>query len=570
MVWKLESRLMKDQTAYPLPWRRHYPRWIAFVILCLVSALPGLGSSGTFAQTPAAPVVIEAADAPSRATPSGEQTLRLGGQSEGPDSLDPAFSRDLASAFLVRQIFRGLMTFDDDLEPVPAIAQRIEISGDGLTYTFDLRPNATFQDGSPITAEAVVVSLTRALNPETAGGDLTLLGGPLFLSDIDGARDLMAGQTNGLSGLTVVDTDTVQIELSQPRSTFLMKLASAPASIIDPVDAGRDDDWWRAPNGSGPFRISEWVVDDHLTLLGYDGYFAGAPSLQRIEMRLGANALQPLNLYESDRIDVTGVDVTGIDRVMAPESGMSDQVTVTPLFAVDYIAFRTDVEPLNDPNIRRALQLGFPRAKVATVTYDGHVSPASGLIPDGMLGRDWPADAPAYDLAAAKQAIADSSYRSPENVPTIHLYVSGYAGGSALRDVIKSDLGLTIEVINVDWSTYVLGLSREEYPAYELYWGADYPDPESMLLSLFGTGSPDNYVAFSNQQFDDLLQEATVEQDPDARAALYQQAQQILVDENVIMPLYFDVAFTLAKPSVKGLRVTALGTLGLESVWLEH
>jgi oligopeptide transport system substrate-binding protein len=305
-------------------------------------------------------------------------------------------------------------------------------------------------------------------------------------------------------------------------------------------------------------------------LLGYDGYFGGDPSLERVEIRLGANALQPLNLYESDRIDITGVDVYGVDRVMAPESGMSDQVTVTPLFAVDYLAFRTDVEPLNDPEIRRALQLGFPRTKIASVTYDGHVSEATGLIPVGMLGRDWPADAPGYDLEAAKQAIADSSYGSAENVPPIQIYVSGYTGASALRDVVQKDLGLKIEVINVDWSAFVLGLSRQEYPAHELYWGADYPDPESMLLSLFGSGSPDNYVGFDNPEFDDLLRHATTEQDPDARAALYSQAQQILIDNNVIMPLYFDVAYTLAKPEVKGLQVTALGTLGLESVWLER
>lgn len=542
------------------------------IFLLLVMAISAAGQAGALAryQDDAAPVVIEAQDPPSVATPSGEQTLRLAGPSDGPESLDPAFSRDLSSAFLIRQLFRGLTRFDADLNPVPALAQRIEISADGLLYRFDLRQEALFSDGTPITAEAVTVSLTRAIDPDTADGDVTLLGGPLFLSDIDGAGDVISNQSDVLSGLTAVDEDTVEIRLSQPRSTFLMKLASAPATIVDPADIGRGEEWWTTPNSSGPFRISEWAPGDHLTLTRNENYVAGAPTLERIELRLGANALQPLNLYESDRIDVTGVDVYGVDRVLAPESGMSEQVTVTPLFAVDYLAFRTDVEPLSDPAIRRALHLGFPRTKMATVAYDGHVSTATGLIPDGMLGQNWQADAPAYDLAAARQAIAESSYGAAENVPPIQIYVSGYAGGAALRDVIQADLGLTVEIINVDWPSFVLGLSRQEYPAHELYWGADYPDPESMLLSLFGSGSPDNYVGFSSEEFDDLLRHAATEQDPEARAALYLDAQQILIDEHIIMPLYFDVAYTLAKPEVKGLQITALGLLGLESVWLER
>lgn len=541
----------------------------ALLLLILVSSTLAFVPLRAIAQESDAPFVLEAQDDPNPATPSGDQTLRLSGQSEGPDTLDPAFSRDLSSAFLVRQIFRGLTRFGPDLQPVPAIAQRIEVSTDGLDYTFDLRPNATFQDGSSITADAVVVSLTRALDPETADGDVLLLGGPTFLSDIEGAGDVISGQSHQLSGVDAVDEDTVHIRLSSPRSTFLMKLASAPASIVDPADVGGDE-WWRAPNGSGPFRISEWEPDDHMTLVRYDGYFAGPAPLAQIDIRLGANALQPFNLYEAGQIDVTGVDVSSVDRVLAPETGLSDQVTVTPLFAVDYIAFRSDTPPFDDPQIRRAIQLGFPRTKIASVTYDGYVAAADGLIPDGMLERDWPGNLPAYDLDAAKQAIADSSYGAADKVPPIRIYVSGYSGGGALRDTVERDLGLKVEIINVDWSEFVVGLSRQDYPAYELYWGADYPDPESLLLILFGTGRADNYVDYSNSAYDDLLRQAAAEQDVAKRSELYLQAQQVLLDDQVVIPLYFDVAYTLAKPAVKGLQVTPLGILGLETVWLEH
>jgi oligopeptide transport system substrate-binding protein len=537
-----------------------------FVAAGAPSVVPGAGSVRLADGT----TVITAANQPSDATPKGDQTLRLAGPTEGPDSLDPALSRDLSSAFLVRQIFRGLTRLDKDLNAVPELADRIEISSDELTYTFHLRANATFQSGRQINADDVVFSLSRAVNPATADGNADLLGGPTFLSDIVGFGEVLSGASDTLTGVMALDASTVQITLAAPRSTFLMKLASAPASIVDPDDVASNADWWQSPNGSGPFSIASWKPDDDMVLARYDEFFAGAPALKKVDIRLGPNALQSFNLYQADQIDLDSVSIDGVDRVLAPEAGLSDQVSVTPLFAVDFIAFRTDVKPLDDPWIRKALQLAFPRDDVADISYDGHVEKANGLIPDGMLGQDWPVAWPAVDVDAAKAAIAKSSYGSADKVPPIQLYISGYTGAESLRDSIRASIGLNLEVIDVEWNDFMAGMSSKSFPGYELYWGADYPDPESLLETLFGTGRPDNYVGYSNPKFDALMAQAAVEQDPTARAALYAQAQQLLVDDAVIIPLYYDVAYTLQKPDVKGLEMTALGILRLDSVWLEH
>lgn len=554
------------------------------LILCLVMLLTGLATAtGSHAsdrhgwppvtlrqQQADGSIVITAVDEPRGASPSGEQVLRLAGPSNGPASLDPAFSRDLASAFLVRQLFRGLTRLDRDLNPVPELADRIEISPDGLTYTFRLRQNAAFQSGRPINADDVVFSITRSVDPRTAGGDLSLLGGPTFLSDIAGFDELVSGRAEGLSGLTALDAETVEMTLSVPRSTFLMKLASAPASIVDPDNVASGADWSLEPNGSGPFLVSNWTPNVSMTLVRYDDFFAGRPPIERVEIRLGASALQSFNLYQAEAIDVDTLDIGGIDRVLAPESGLSDQVTVTPLFAVDYIAFRTDIKPLDDPEIRLALQLGFPRENVAEVTFDSHLIAARGLIPEGMLGQSWPVDWPAYDPEGARAAVARSSYGNASDVPPIQIYIAGYVGAESLRDSVRDTLGLQIEVVQVEWPEFLKGLVNRSFPAHELYWGADYPDPESLLWSLFGTGRPDNYTGYSNPAFDALLAQAAGEQDTAARAAIYAEAQQILIDDRVVIPLYNDVAFTLKKPYVRGLEMTALGILRLDSIWLER
>jgi len=547
------------------------------ILVALAAALPlfpGAARPMASAQddaptTDTGSLVLVASDEPSSATPRGPQVLRLAGPSQGPESLDPALARDLQSTFFVRQVFRGLTRLDADLVPVPELAERIEVAADGLEYRFLLRADAVFQDGRPITADDVAFSLARALDPRTAGDEAALLAGPTYLSDIEGAADLIAGRATELTGVRVVDERTLTIRLAAPRASFLMKLAGSSAVVVDRNQVG-DGEWWRVPNGSGPFRLAEWVPEDHLVLTRADAYWGGTPPLERVEVRLGPNAFQPYNLYEAGEVDVAGLPIEAVDRVLAPASPTRDEVVVTPLFAVGYIAFRADVPPMDDPHIRRAVQLAFPRDKVAAVSFNGHVAAASGPVPPGMLGREWSVDAEPYDLEAARREIAASRYGSAAAVPPLRVYGADYGGAAALREVLEEDLGLAVEVISVDWPEYNDGLRRRSYPAYELYWGADYPDPESILWSLFGSDSADNYIDYRNAVFDDLLRAAAEELDPERRAGLYAQAQQTLVDDHVVLPLYHDVGYTLARPYVKGLEITALGILRLDSVWLEH
>ncbi len=231
--------------------------------MVLGSILPVLGQLSAHAQeasaTPPAGdvVVIEAEERTRVSDPTGRQDLRLAGTIIDPVPLDPAVARDVNSAFMTRQVFRGLTRFDEDLEPVPELAQRIEISADGLTYTFQLHENARFADGSPITAQDVVYSLTRALSPTTAEQAGAALAGPSYLADIAGAGALIRGETDELAGATALDERTVRIQLEVPRATFLMKLASAPAAVVDAEDVTQGGEWWRDSQCLRPIRGRE-------------------------------------------------------------------------------------------------------------------------------------------------------------------------------------------------------------------------------------------------------------------------------------------------------------------------
>jgi oligopeptide transport system substrate-binding protein len=571
-----ETIIVRMKTRPAAGWRA-----IALLIALAISVLSGLFSPGSqnqlnsaFAQsaTPEAGggLVIEATERTRLSNPTGEQELRLAGTTFDPAPLDPAFARDVNSAFMTRQVFRGLTRFDEELEPVPELAERIEISADELTYRFTLSENAKFANGKQITADDVVFSLTRALDPQTAADVGAALAGPSYLGDIAGARELMQGQADELAGVRAIDDRTVEITLDGPRATFLMKLASAPGAIVDPEDVARGGEWWRNPNASGPFVVDSWAPEEALVLAGNENYIGGKPDLERITFRLGPSAANEFNLYQADEIDHATVPIQGIDRISDEGSLFLPELNVSPILSTQYLAFRTDVEPMDDPEIRRAIQLAFPRWKVADILLGGRQEVAKGLIPPGTLNREWTTSAPAEDLEEARAAIARSSYGSPENVPPIRIYGASPFGAETLRDVLERDLGLTIEVLDVAWPQYNAGLARHQFPAFELTWVGDFPDPETFLWNLFYSTSPDNYSEYQNPAYDELLDRAAATFDADERARLYAEAEAMLLADNVVLPLAHDVRYTLTKPWVHGLTVTPLGLMYLEDAWLEH
>jgi peptide/nickel transport system substrate-binding protein/oligopeptide transport system substrate-binding protein len=495
---------------------------------------------------------------------TGEQVLTLAGSPNGPTTLDPALIRDAESAFVARQIFRGLVRLDDDLVAQPDLASRIEIAADGLLYTFHLRENAVFHDGTPIDAQAVADSLNRACDPSLAGGDGMSLAAAIYLIDIDGARERLEGTADRISGIVVRDERTLDIRLARPAASFLYKLTGPPAMVVD-VASARDGDWWQSPNGSGPFELEPYAPGGTLTLLSFDDFYEGAPALSEVRILGGSDALQPLNLYEGGEIDVTDVPYYSLDRVLSPSDPLNAELIVEPQLSTSFIVMNENVAPFDQLELRLAIAHAFDREKVERVMFESKVRLADGLVPPDILGRDWVADIPAYDLNESRSLLAtvDLGERRPA------IYEPGAGISGALKAVLARDLGLDIDVIDLEWPEFSTLLTERTMPAYVLSWIADYPDPENFLTSMFHSQSPDNYTGYANPNVDRLLDEASIEPDAEARAELYLRAQQAIIDDGVLVPLYHDVSYTLIKPYVHGLTISPVGILGLDRVWIE-
>ncbi len=500
-------------------------------------------------------------------TPKGAQTLTLAGPDQLPPTLDPALVRDAGTAFLVRQVFRGLVRLDDALNPVPDIAADYQKSADGRTYTFSLRSTAKFQNGRPITADDVAFSLRRACDPSTApDGQPQNLPAAAGLNDIIGCVDRINGRATDVSGIRVLDPLTVALVLDAPKAYFLQKLTLADAAIIDRNDLARGPLWSTQPNGTGPFRLTGWKPDQ-IIFSRFDQFYAQVATLDTVTILVGASAANPVNFYDGNKIDVAVVPVQAVDRVTAPGSSTKAELRVVPTLSTTYIGINTKLAPTDAFNVRAALVRTIDRQKVTNVMLEGKETPAQSIVPPAIPGGKWDATIPVVDAKTAGTLLPPATAKA---LAPITLGSGGSNLGTTVKAVAERDLGVTVDVQESHFDDYLSELDAHTYNLFVVNWVADYPDPENFLSVLFHTGSPRNYSNYSNAKVDALLDQANVEQDAAKRADLYRQAQQQIIDDVAAIPLYHATDYELVKPAVKGLTITAMGILRLETVWVER
>jgi oligopeptide transport system substrate-binding protein len=481
-----------------------------------------------------------------------------------PITLDPAISAEMTSHEYVTQIYSGLVRLDDNLEPAPDIAERWEMSQDRRTYTFYLRKDVVFQDGRKVTAADVRYSWERACDPATGS---SVAG--TYLGDIMGVRDVIAGRVKEISGVKVIDDYTLSVTIDAPKSYFLSKLTYPTAYVVDKANVSRGKDWWRTPNGTGPFKLKEWNEGNLLVLERNDKYYGEVAGVQRIEFQLWSGL--PMNMYETGQIDVAGVSVIYIDRVTDKAGPFYKELQVTPELSFSWIGFNTTKPPFDDINIRRAFTLAIDKDRIVSLVFRNLVQRADGILPPGIPGFNKDLVGPGYDVARAKELIAASKYGDVSKLPPITLTTSGWGGeiSMALEAIIsewRENLGVEVTVRQLEPDRFTYHLKEEKNEMFDMGWIADYPHPQDFLDVLFHTGAENNFAEYSNPDVDALLDRAAVEGDNEKSLELYRQAEQALVDDAACLPLWFGENYVLVKPYVQGYQLTPLGFAMLNKV----
>ncbi len=489
-------------------------------------------------------------------TPGGGQgTLNLA--DTGPLTLDPATAAESSSVSYIVQIFSGLVRLNDNLQIAPDIAQSWDKSADGKTFTFHLRHDVKFQDGKPVTAADFKYSWERALSPltqsQTAG---------TYLNDIVGAEDVLSGKTTQLSGVKVLDNYTLQVTINATVPYFLEKMAFPTAFVVDKANVQSGNNWWQHPIGTGPFKLQQWQPDQLLVLQRSDNYYGDKAKLNQVVFHLFSG--NPIDLYQEGTIDVSFVSTDYMGMITDPNNSISKELEVFPELSFYYIGFDTSTPPFDDVNIRQAFCYAVDKERVISLSADNAVSPAYGILPPGMPGYNANLQGLTFDPQKAKALIAASKYGDVSKLPPIVLTTSGYGGdiSGVLGGVIEEwrrNLGVEVTVRQLEPEPFTYALNQEKDNLYDDGWIADYPDPQDFLAMLFHTGAQNNIGAYSNPQVDSLLDQASTQQDANIRLEMYQAAEQLVVQDAAVLPLFFGRNYVVIKPYVKGYTLSPLG-----------
>ncbi len=490
-----------------------------------------------------------------------------------PPTIDPHLVTDGTSYGIVIEVFSGLVRLGSNpANPFePDLAESWSVLEGGTVYEFKLRNDLVFSNGDPVTAQDFKWSFERAANPDTAS-----TVAEEFLGDIVGIKDIVEGNATTAEGIEVVDERTLRLTIDAPKAYFIAKLTYPTAFVLNRNNVetlGRN--WTDDPVSTGPFTLKEYRIGQRIRLARNDNFWDRNAYLDEVVFNLAGGVA--MAMYENDEIDITGVGLADLERVQDPTEELNkDLVEVPPNFAVSYVGFNINEPPFDDAAFRQALNHAVDKQLIADQVFSNLVKPAYGIIPPGFPGFSSEIKGLEFDPDLARDLLNQSAYADPDSRPRIVLTVPGTGGSPGLTtevvaDMWRQNLGIEIEIQQVEWATYIQDLHRGRLQAWSgLSWQADYPDPQTFIDVLFRSTSAINYGGYSNPRVDEYVVSAQTEQDATQRVQFYNDAEQIIVSEAAWLPLWWGVdSKALVKPWVQDYRFSSLTIAKFKDVWLD-
>lgn len=478
-----------------------------------------------------------------------------------PPTLDPGKVQDVATIELLSDIFEGLVAYDQNNRIVPRIAASYESPDNGKTWIFKLRHGVKFHNGREVTAQDFAWTFER-----NCANDFGSPTAQDYLSDIAGVKDYEAGRTAHIAGIAVTDPYTLTISLDEPRPYFVGKLTYPCAFVLCKEAAGRTSmDQPSQVIGSGPFKLAGYAPDQLVTLVPNPLYYGGMPPITRIELPIIKDPASRLAQFKAGDLDILTIDRKDIEGV-EQDSELKSQLQFQMRPAVFYIGVNeTELPPLKDQHVRRALAMAVYRTRIDKDLLDG-MPEAHGLVPPGVFSyRDGYRGLP-NNPAGAKAELAEAGYPDGRGFPPIELAYRVDASDAricceAVQESLVKNLNITVNVRTLDWGALLDARNKNKLQLYFLDWYADYLDPQNFLSFLLSSDSKLNHDGYSNPDFDALTKRADSLLDEGQRTALYNRAEDIAILDGARIPLYFQRDAILVSPRVTGYRSNLFGQL---------
>ncbi|HTK45335.1 MAG TPA: peptide ABC transporter substrate-binding protein [Patescibacteria group bacterium] len=472
---------------------------------------------------------------------------------EAPSTFDPAAQSDSATASITAQLYETLTAYDASLQLQPALAASWEVAPDGRRVVFHLRPGLTFSDGTPLTAQDVVGSWLRLLDPAHPSPLVALL------ADVRGARAYLTGRSTdpGSVGLRASGAD-VEVDLERPGADF-PAIVSAPIFGVVPPEAWRDG---RAAFGvdavvSGGYVVAA-VTGSEITLQRNDHYWAGAAAIATVHLVLDIGGRSPVAAFEANDLDYTSISLTDAPWI-AYDPQLGPQLRATPTLALTYLGIDTTKAPFDDPRVRQALGAAVDWARITTLGAFGGQVPAHSMVPPGIPGGGDGTWWPAHDPAKARQLLADAGYPDGKGLPPIYFGAGGAGIGEAIAADLERELGMHVELDLL--GDQLTRLTTNPPTMWLTGWVADYVGPNDFLGVLLASDSSDNYGHWASPAFDQAIAEALGSRDAATAQAAYERAQAEVQRDVPVVPLYVGTSWALSRDGLLGAGDNGLGIL---------
>ncbi len=486
---------------------------------------------------------------------AGELTYVVNNESA---KYDPGTTAETFAAPIIGNTFEGLVRFDQAGSVVPALAEKWEISEDGLTYTFHLR-DANWSDGKPVVAGDFVYAWTRVLDPATAAMNASML------YSIVGAEEHFNAAGTGDIAISAPDDKTLTFTL-KARVPYMMQLLTYTTffPVRQDMVTADPEGWTRNPAtfiGTGPFRVTAFNAGESVVFEKNPNYYdAAAVSLDKLTFRLIPDPATALAAMEAGQVD-------GIESVPAPEiprlSAESDAFMVVPALGTTYAFFNPAQKPLDDVKVRKALSMAIDRAEIVEFVLQSADIPAIALVPPGIIvngedfrtGTDTFGLAPTAQVEAAKALLAEAGYPDGAGFPdTVFVTYSSPPIEKlleAIQQMWKKNLNIDVKIQASEWQVYYPEVQTVQYQIAQMGWGADYPHPMTFLEN-FVTGSPNNLAGWSNAEYDADIAAAKATGDEAESLSAMRKAEAVMMNEHIILPQYHRNNYMMMSPKVTG------------------
>jgi oligopeptide transport system substrate-binding protein len=446
--------------------------------------------------------------------------------------LDPQAYSDLASIRIAGDLFEGLTRFGAMGEAEPGLAKHWAVSADGLTWLFFLNSGLHFSDGHPISPQLFEAQFLRLNDPKTASPHIGLF--------------------EAIESVHAKGNAAVEVKLRHP-------LPALPALLAHPAMAAlplHRQGWVmeRPLRTSGPYQLTDWALNDHLSLTINPAWHDGRPPVPLVEWRPVADSLVALRQFESGLADTVGeVPSTRLKTIRA---SMPGRLHVAPYAGSYYFAFNTRRPPFDDVRVRTALSLTVEREWLSRTLLATGVAPAWGVVPPGLAAYrpNWAGWTRARRLSEARRLLQAAGY-NPKHPLSFEVRFNSDTDHRRIAVALAAGwkpLGVEARLLNSEASLHFASLKRADFELARSGWIGDIPVPENYLAVHDSKSGPTNYSGFHDRNFEDLLAHALTVPSAAARAAAMREAEQRLMQETPILPLYYYVSKSLVSARVSG------------------